>query len=134
MKIWFVDDIEDNRRVWLNSFPEAVKNENDFETFETVPALIARLEKMDYPDILFLDYFISDHRGSEVIQYIKANEGKTPVMIAHSSVDHINDSMIKIGAHLKMDKVNHAAVTISIVNRIKSTSDLKKLRDYEKTR
>ena len=134
MKVWFVDDRADNRATWLASFPAAVRRACELSTFATVPELFAALDAGERPDVVFIDFFVGGHTGDEVVErFVRAAE-VPPLLVAHSSVDRVNDGMVRAGAHLKMEKVRGASRTRSIVQEIRDVDDLQRLIATYRTR
>ncbi len=74
-----------------------------------------------------MDYFLDGHDGMEVIERFLADEGPTPLLIAHSSMPRMNEGMLRGGAHLAMEKVRGVRRTRSIVETIRSVDDLRQL-------
>ncbi|NEP59808.1 MAG: response regulator [Symploca sp. SIO2G7] len=130
MKVWFVDDLLENRNTWLNSFPERVVLENQFESFASVSGLLERCSSGDSPDILFVDFFIDGSYGIDVIKFFQKSNRQSPLIIAHSSMDEANDAMLRAGANLKMAKVKGAAVTSSIARDIQDSEALRRLLEF----
>ena len=98
-KIWFIDDIEENCRTWRNSFSEDIVSECQLDTFNTFPELKSYLTLGNRPQILFVDYYIGDSYGTEVIQYVNTclKPEEIPVLIAHSSAMDINKNLSNKG-------------------------------------
>jgi DNA-binding NtrC family response regulator len=131
MKIYFVDDLQENRETWFNSFSNFIKKKHELKTFESVPCLIQELEQGIVPEILFLDFFIQSHSGLEVIQYLKKQKYPLPLLIAHSSLEVANEAMLRAGAHLTLKKIKGVPQTESIQTRIQSEEDLIALLKYK---
>ena len=66
MHVWFVDDRPENRATWLESFPPDVREACTLRVFDSVPAIFAALEEGDWPDVVFVDFFLGGHYGIEV--------------------------------------------------------------------
>ena len=126
MKIWFVDDLASNRQMWLNSFPEEVKAQNQWRTFPGVPDLLAAAQE-DMPDVLFIDYYIGDHFGHEVVEHFLKCQPR-PFLIAHSSAFAANRAMVQQGADLMLEKKPGRAFTRSIAEAISCQADLETWR------
>lgn len=130
LKVWFIDDQHDNLRCWLNSFPEAVRSAHDFAVFDNVPTLFSQLDAGEWPDILFIDYYIGEHSGQDVVTYFEVHPQR-PFLIAHSSMARANEYMLSLGADMMLSKVPGASYTLSIVDRIHSDQDLFRLLNKE---
>ena len=90
-KLWFVDDKLDNQETWTNSFPERIKASCELRSFSSVAELFVEFDKGNFPDILFLDFFIGERLGIEVIKWFE-NKETWPVLVAHSSMKEANGS------------------------------------------
>ena len=131
MDVWFVDDRAENRATWLASFPPAVREACTLRVFGTVPEILGALEAGEWPDVVFVDFFIGGHYGLEVVERLIAGEAPVPLIIAHSSMREANAGLLRAGAHLAMEKVRGAAKTRSIVEAFGSPEDLRQLvRQY----
>ena len=104
MKLWFVDDHPENLRTWANSFPQSVREACEFETFSTLDELLERLTSGDLPDVLFLDFYLGERRGVEIVHWFAGREAR-PVLIAHSSMTSANHSVRS--AFSSMGRVEH---------------------------
>ena len=123
MKLWFVDDKRDNHETWSNSFPEPLKASCELRSFYSVSELIDECAEGNVPDILFLDFFIGEGLGIEVIKWFK-NKVNCPVLIAHSSMKEANVGMVREGADFYLEKIKNKPHTESIRNAFKSVDDL----------
>jgi hypothetical protein len=128
MNVWFVDDRAENRVTWLASFPASVHETCVLRVFPGVPDLFGALRNGDRPDVLFVDFFLDGHYGSDVIERLIAGEGPVPLLIAHSSMAEANVGMVRAGAHLSMEKTKGVPKTLSIEAAIKGPEDLRRLR------
>ena len=125
LSIWFVDDLSENRKTWLNSFPEVLRLSHDFQTYASLDLLFSAF-KQTIPDILFLDFFIAEKHGHEVLDYF-APQPERPLLIAHSSSLRANQALIKAGADLCFEKLKGVEKTPAIVAQIRSEEDLEAL-------
>lgn len=132
MHVWFVDDRAENRATWYASFPPAVREACQLRAFATVPEVLAALEAGDTPDVVFVDFFIDGHYGFEVIERFVSGSEPPPLLIAHSSMQEANLGMVRLGAHLALEKVKGAAKTRSIADAIRSVEDLRRLVDMHR--
>ena len=123
LDIWFVDDMTQNHWTWFNSFSEELKSRHRFEVFATVEALFAVLDAGQFPDILFIDYYIGSRFGHEVVAYFTGRPQR-PFLIAHSSMGKANQIMLQQGADIMLSKTPGSHVTESILEKIQSESDL----------
>lgn len=123
LKIWFVDDLPENRLAWLACFSPELRARHSFAMFATVEELFAAFES-GMPDILFIDYFIGPRYGHEVLTYFDGRAGVSPVLIAHSSDARANRGMLKIGADLSLAKVKGAAYRRIMLELIRGEEDL----------
>jgi len=123
MKLWFVDDKRDNHETWSNSFPEPLIASCELRFFLSVPELIDEFENGNVPDILFLDFFIGEGLGIEVIKWFE-NKLVRPVLIAHSSMKEANVGMVCEGADFYLDKIKNKPVTESIRTAFQTMDDV----------
>ena len=127
MHVWFVDDAIENRVTWLESFPPDVTESCELRAFASVPELFMVLDEGERPDVMFVDYFLGRHVGAEVVERFLADDETPPLLIAHSSMPRLNEGMVRLGAHLAMEKLKDVPRTPSIVQRIRSMADLESL-------
>lgn len=123
LDIWFIDDMTQNHWTWFNSFSEELKSRHRFEVFATVESLFAVLDTGQFPDILFIDYYIGSRFGHEVVAYF-VGMLQRPFLIAHSSMSKANQVMLQQGADMMLSKNPGSHVTESILERIQSETDL----------
>ena len=123
MKLWFVDDRQDNHRMWESSFPESVMGACELRSFYAVPDLLDELDSGHLPDILFLDFFIGECLGTDVIKWFGDRQNR-PVLIAHSSMYEANVGMVREGADFYLEKIKGGPHTESIRNAFQSIEDL----------
>lgn len=123
MKVWFVDDLPDNRLAWHHSFESALYQRHHFESFETVESLFAALEAQPWPDILFIDFYIGPRRGHEVIDYFQGAQQR-PCLVAYSSQASANRAMLARGADTAFEKITGAQPNVELKRRLKSDADL----------
>ena len=122
LKIWFVDDMKSNQEMWLNSFSPALRKNHAFRTFSTLAQLFAAAQK-ELPDILFIDYYIGEDFGHEVVSFFLETQPR-PFLVAHSSAFAANQAMVRQGADLMLEKKPGKPVTESIVRAVTSEADL----------
>ena len=127
MHIWFVDDRASNRAAWLASFPDAIRNACELRVFASVPELFAVLDTGAWPDVMFVDYFLDGHLGSEVVDRLRAGPKAPPLIIAHSSLGIANEGMVENGAHLAMDKVKGGSTIPSVAAAFRTPADFEHL-------
>jgi CheY-like chemotaxis protein len=123
MKLWFVDDKQENHETWSNSFPGRLKGSCELQSFFSVSDLIDEFAIGNLPDILFLDFFIGDGLGIDIIRWFEGRETR-PVLIAHSSMEEANLGMVREGADFYLEKLKNRPHTDSIRNAIRSIDDL----------
>ena len=123
MKLWFVDDKRENHETWSNSFPEPVKQACELRSFYSVATLIDELDSGSFPDILFLDFFIGERLGVEVIRWFESKDCR-PVLIAHSSMNEANEGMVTEGADFSLEKIKNRTHTDSIMRVFKDIEDI----------
>jgi len=123
MKIWFVDDKRDNHDTWSNSFPEAIRASCELRSFLSVSALIDELASGNLPDILFLDFFIGEVLGIEVVKWVE-NKAVRPVLIAHSSMKAASVGMVREGADFYLEKIKNKPHTESIRKAFRTIDDV----------
>ena len=127
MNVWFVDDRSENRETWLASFPGSVHEACSLRTFGSVPEIFEALDAGDRPDVVFVDFFLRGHYGTDVIERLVGDDLPVPLIIAHSSMGRANEGMVRSGAHLAMEKTKGVATTRSIEEAIKDPDDLRRL-------
>lgn len=125
-RVWFVDDLAKNRRAWLRSFSLELQEAHEFLTFESVEDLFYVLDGGEWPDILFIDYYIGLRHGHEVVTYFQEASAR-PLLIGHSSMEGANLKMLSLGADLYFPKDPSAARNAFLMRHIQSTSDLEAL-------
>lgn len=113
MKLWFVDDKPDKHETWSNSFPESIKASCELRSFFSVSELTDEFTNGNVPDILFLDFFIGEVLGIEVIRWFE-NKAVRPVLIAHSSMKEASLGMVREGADFHLEKIKDRPHTESI--------------------
>ena len=123
MKLWFVDDKQENHETWSNSFVEPLKHACEFRSFSSLATLFDEFESGSFPDILFLDFFIGERLGVEVIRWFQSRDCR-PVLIAHSSMDQANEGMVTEGADFSLEKIKNRPHTESIMRAFKSIEDI----------
>ena len=90
MKLWFVDDKRDNHETWTNSFAEPLVASCEFRSFFSIPELIDELENGNAPDILFIDFFIGEFLGIEVIKWFENTDGLIANLLHSQAVSFSN--------------------------------------------
>jgi len=123
MKLWFVDDKRDNHKTWSNSFPEAIVASCELRSFFTVSEIVDEFVNGNVPDILFLDFFIGERLGTEVVKWFE-NQAVRPVLIAHSSMKEANFGMVREGADFGLEKLKNKPHTESIRTAFRTIDDL----------
>ena len=123
MKLWFVDDKRANHEIWSNSFTEPLKQACELRSFYSVATLIDELDSGNSPEILFLDFFIGERLGTEVIRWFESKDGR-PVLIAHSSMNEANEGMVTEGADFYLEKIKNRTHTDSIMRAFKDIEDV----------
>ena len=113
MKLWFVDDKPDNHKTWLNSFTDGIRASCELRTFNSVDQLFVAFSNQPRPDILFLDFFLGNRLGVEVIRWFDGQPTR-PVLIAHSSMEEANIGMVAGGTDFYLEKVKNRPYTESI--------------------
>jgi hypothetical protein len=124
MKLWFVDDKRDNHDTWSNSFPEPIKASCELRSFFSVSELTDEFENGNVPHILFLDFFIGESLGIEVIRWFE-NKAVRPVLIAHSSMKEASIGMVSEGADFYLEKIKNRPHTESIRATFQSIDDIR---------
>ena len=124
MKLWFVDDKRDNHETWSNSFPEPIKASCELRSFFSVSELTDEFSVGELPDILFLDFFIGEVLGIEVIRCFE-NKAVRPVLIAHSSMKEASVGMVREGADFYLEKIKNRPHTKSIRNAFQTIDDVR---------
>lgn len=123
MKMWFVDDKRENHETWLNSFSEEIRRSCELRSFFSVSDAIAEFARGNLPDILFLDFFIGERLGIELVRWFDNAEVR-PVLIAHSSMEPANLGMVREGADFYLEKIKDRPHTDSIRSAFTNIGDL----------
>lgn len=124
MKLWFVDDKRDNHETWANSFSQSVKASCELRCFCSVAELFEEFASGNLPDILFLDFFIGESLGVEVIRWFDGRKFR-PVLIAHSSMEQANAGMVHEGADFSLEKVKNRPYTESVRAVFRTIEDVR---------
>lgn len=103
LRVWFVDDLESNRKMWRNSFPFEVLEKHTLRTFPSIKALFDAAESEPLPHILFIDYYIGEDFGHDVVDYFLKVIPR-PFLVAHSSAFAANQAMVQQGADIMLEK------------------------------
>ena len=105
-RIWFLDDKQDDRDAWVKGFGAEIRAHCELKSFDNWPDLRYEFENKTYPDVLFLDFFIGDHYGHEIIEWIDVHcpNDQRPVIVAHSSMEAANIGMCEKGANCRLEK------------------------------
>jgi CheY-like chemotaxis protein len=123
MKLWFVDDRPRNHETWVCSFSEEIRASCELRNFLTIDELFAEFSKGILPDLLFVDFFVGERLGIEVIKWF-ADRKVRPVLIAHSSMEQANTGMVAVGADFHLEKIKEVPFTASIRDAFKSLEDV----------
>jgi len=113
MKFWFVDDKPKNHETWLCSFSEEIKASCELQSFFTIAELFGEFSNGILPDVLFVDFFVGESLGTEVIKWF-ANRSVRPLLIAHSSMEQANTGLVAAGADFHLEKVKEVPFTAAI--------------------
>ncbi len=124
MKLWFVDDKRDNHETWSNSFPEPIKASCELRSFFSVSELADEFANGNMPDILFLDFFIGEGLGIDVIRWFE-DKAIRPVLIAHSSMQEASVGMVREGADFYLEKIKNTPHTESIRAAFQTIDDVR---------
>ena len=125
MQICFIDDREENREGWLKGFGPEVSTECDLRIFASATDWYHWLNNGNKPDVVFLDFFIGDTYGSELIEDLKSRFTKDVFIVAHSSMTEANAGMIEVGADAMLPKVKLKVPSPTIRDTFSSMADLK---------
>ena len=123
MKLWFVDDKPKNHETWFCSFSEGIKASCEIRTFLTIDELFGEFSSGILPDVLFVDFFVGERLGTEVIKWF-ANRNMRPVLIAHSSMEQANTGMVAAGADFPIEKIKDMPFTSAIRKALSNLDDL----------
>lgn len=133
MKLWFVDDKLKNHETWANSFSEEIKASCELRSFLTIDDLFAEFSAGIFPDLLFVDFFVGERLGTEVIKWFASCDVR-PVLIAHSSMEQANAGMVAAGADFHLEKIKEMPFTNSIREVFKSLDDVVKVLESRRVR
>ena len=125
MQICFIDDREENRESWLKGFGLEVSTECDLRTFASAADWYHWLNNGSKPDVVFLDFFIGDAIGSELIEDLRARFAGDVFIVAHSSMTEANTGMVELGADAELPKVRLKVPSPTILEAFSSMADLK---------
>jgi CheY-like chemotaxis protein len=123
MRLWFVDDKPRNHEMWVSSFSEEIKSACELRSFFTIDELFSEFSSGMLPDLLFIDFFVGERLGTEVIEWF-ADRDLRPVLIAHSSMEQANTGMVEAGADFHLEKIKEMPFTASIRDSFKSLDDV----------
>ncbi len=128
MKIWLLDDRDENHLMWIRSFPQEVREVVAFHSYFSWEDAKKELEEDNSPDILFLDYCLGTIYGSAVIKLFDNNpQIRRPYIVAYSSMDMANKALLKLGANLSIEKVKGESFTTEIRERFLSLEMVREL-------
>ncbi len=135
-RIWFVDDREDNREAWHRGFGAEIREHYELKTFGNWPDLRRHFETQGCPDVLFIDFFLHDFYGHEIIDWIGdlCPEDQRPVIVAHSSNGWANNGMVRHGADCRLEKTKGETVSSSIQAHFKTIADIEYLVRFRDVR
>ncbi len=112
--IWVIDDNPANLQMIEHSFPEAVRAALEVRSFVDAEDFLAtfdalcRTDTARLPDFILLDYFLGRMYGSQVLDHLLTSYRREPippaVIIAHSSMAQVSDSLVQAGADFALPK------------------------------
>src|SRR3954467_8697422 len=113
-RVWVLDDNPANLRMIERSFPEAVRAALEVRSFVDVEDFLATFDALcrtdagRLPDFILLDYFLGRMYGSQVLDHLLSTYRREPVhpavIIAHSSMAQVSDSLVQAGADFALPK------------------------------
>ncbi len=124
MQICFIDDREENREGWLKGFGPEISIECDLRTFASAAGWYRWLNNGKKPDVVFLDFFIGDAIGSELIEDLRSRFANDVFIVAHSSMTEANAGMVEAGADAMLPKVRLKVPSPTIAEAFSSMADL----------
>ena len=77
------------------------------------------------PDVVFLDFFIGDAIGSELIEDLRSRFANDVFIVTHSSMTEANAGMVEAGADATVPKVRLKVPSPTIAEAFSSMADLK---------
>lgn len=123
MQLWYVDDKSENHTMWWNSFTDAIQEACELRSYYSTTELLDELERGTQPDILFVDFFVGNRLGTEIIRWFETQTAR-PVLIAHSSMERANVGMVAAGADFHLEKIKGKPFTESIRQTFQSLEDV----------
>ena len=105
-RIWFIDDIQEDRDAWVKDFGVEIRAHCELKSFDNWTDLRYEFEIKTYLDVLFLYFFIRDHYDLEIIEWIDVHcpNDQRSVIVAHSSMEAANVGMCEMGANCRLEK------------------------------
>ena len=104
-----------------------MRQASTLRTFASVPEILSAFDAGDWPDVLFVDFYLEDFTGLDVVERVLADTRKTPLLIAHSTLAPANAQLLAAGAHLTLEKRRHMPRTMSIVETLRTPADVERL-------
>lgn len=125
MHIFFIDDIPANLEAWKCAMEKITDGKAFLSMFATINELKQSIKQGYKPDIGFIDFFIQDHYGFEVVEMLRELFGDEIFLIAHSSMQAANEGMVRTGADCWLDKQKGVSPSPTILRKFKDLEELK---------
>jgi hypothetical protein len=116
MIIGFIDDRQDNRAAWRLAMESILPQTDQICTFDSVQALLRQLEAGFRPRVMFVDFFIDGSCGSDAISLLRQHLGNSVFIIAHSSMDMVNQGLLRHGADMALSKIKGQSPSPTILS------------------
>jgi len=141
--VWIVDDLSDNLRMVRGSFDLELLQHLSIVELSSGGAAIAAMQracaKRALPDFVFLDFFLGDMTGADVLEafqleYRSADvaHASQPVVIAHSSERRASEAMVARGADFILPKSNAQRISAPIASAFGSLAALRWMRSHRR--
>jgi len=128
--IWIVDDRIENQVMIAASFKNIKKHINivKLNSCQEYYSAVDKCNNGTRPHFIFMDYFMGENYGTELIKYAKNKRYLVgfPIIIGHSSNLDASHEMVKVGGDFVLEKIKGLEYSASIV---KHFSDIIKVRE-----
>lgn len=126
--IWVVDDRPENQAMITRSFRRV---EDDVEIINILSCqeyfeMVKGCCDSTMPHIIFMDYFMRGHYGTELVKHFLDAKGSLPrpVIIGHSSNVHASEEIVKAGGDFVIKKVKGCDVSDEILDYFATIEDI----------
>src|SRR4051794_28256363 len=141
-RVWVLDDNLANLRMIERSFPEAVRAALEVRSFVDVEDFLATFDALcrtdagRLPDFVLLDFFLGRMYGSQVLDHLLTTYRREPippaVIIAHSSMAQVSDSLVQAGADFALPKQKGGETSPPITEAFGSVEALRWMKRHRR--